>query len=174
MRWAGSRIGLVWVGVSRRGSRGRVSAPPVHDRGTVLVKAMLMLAGGGESCADIEHLRSQGRLFGSVPSDSTVYRTIRALDPAILAGLATAVAATRAEVWARADATTGTGSVVLDIDASLVEIHSENKAGTAPHYRSGFGFHPMFCFADRRSASSLSRSRLGIVSATTHRSLSGG
>lgn len=30
-----------------------------HDRGRVLVQAMLMLAGGGESCADIEHLRSQ-------------------------------------------------------------------------------------------------------------------
>jgi hypothetical protein len=25
---------------------------PVHDRGKVLVQAMLMLAGGGESCAD--------------------------------------------------------------------------------------------------------------------------
>jgi hypothetical protein len=37
---------------------------------------------------------------------------------------------------------------VLDIDASLVEIHSENKDGTAPTYKRGFGFHPMFCFAD--------------------------
>ena len=37
---------------------------PVHHRATVLVQSMLMLAGGGESCADIEHLRSQQRLFG--------------------------------------------------------------------------------------------------------------
>ncbi len=36
----------------------------------------------------------------------------------------------------------------MDIDASLVEIHSENKTGTAPTYKGGFGFGPMFCFAD--------------------------
>lgn len=119
---------------------------PVHDRGTVLVQAMLMLAGGGESCADIEHLRTQGRLFGPVPSDTTVYRTLTAIDPATLAGLTVAVAETRAVVWARSAATAG--PVVLDIDASLVEIHSENKVGTAPHFKRGFGFHPMFCFAD--------------------------
>ncbi len=40
-----------------------------------------MLAGGGEACADIEHLRSQGVLFGAVPSDSTLYRTFRHIDP---------------------------------------------------------------------------------------------
>ena len=38
--------------------------------------------------------------------------------------------------------------VVLDIDASLHEIHSENKAGTAPHYKGGFGFAPLYCTAD--------------------------
>ena len=32
---------------------------PLHDRGKVLVHTSLMLAGGGESCADIEHLRAQ-------------------------------------------------------------------------------------------------------------------
>ena len=40
-------------------------------------------------------------------------------------------------------ATTGTGIVVLDIDASLVQIHSENKQGTGPNYKDGFGFHPL-------------------------------
>ena len=30
----------------------------------------------------------------------------------------------------------------------LHEIHSENKAGTAAHYKGGFGFHPMYCTAD--------------------------
>ncbi len=120
--------------------------PPVHDRGTVLTQAMLMLAGGGESCADIEHLRAQVRLFGPVPSDSTLYRTITALDPATLGRLGTAMAETRARVWDRADASAG--PVVLDIDASLIQVHSENKVGTAPNFKRGFGFHPMFCFAD--------------------------
>ncbi len=36
----------------------------------------------------------------------------------------------------------------MDIDASLVEIHSEGKEQAAPTYKGGFGFHPIFCFAD--------------------------
>ncbi len=42
---------------------------PLHDRGKVLVHCAVMLAGGGESCADIEHLRAQRDLFGHVGSD---------------------------------------------------------------------------------------------------------
>ena len=121
---------------------------PVHDRGKVLVQAMLMLAGGGEACADIEHLRAQPDLFGSVPSDSTLYRTFRHVDAATLAGLWEAVAAVRTAVWRRSSATTGTAMVVLDIDSSLHQVHSENKDGTAPNYKGGFGFHPIYCFAD--------------------------
>jgi hypothetical protein len=121
---------------------------PFHDRGKVLCQAMLMLAGGGEACADVEHLRAQGELFGSVPSDSTLYRTFRQLDPATLAGLWEAVATVRTTVWRRSSATTGTAMVVLDIDSSLHQIHSENKQDTAPNYKGGFGFHPIYCFAD--------------------------
>jgi hypothetical protein len=36
----------------------------------------------------------------------------------------------------------------LDIDSSLHQIHSENKDDTAPNYKGGFGFHPIYCFAD--------------------------
>jgi hypothetical protein len=52
------------------------------------------------------------------------------------------MAEVRAQVWRRSAATTGGNPVVLDIDASLVDIHSENKDGTAPTYKGGFGFHP--------------------------------
>ena len=52
------------------------------------------------------------------------------------------------QVWARSGATTGTAPVILDLDASLVEIHSENKEGTAANFKHGFGFHPLFWFAD--------------------------
>ena len=121
---------------------------PLHDRGKVLVQAMLMLAGGGEACADIEHLRAQPDLFGSVASDSTLYRTFRDVDAATLAGLWEAVGEVRAAVWRRSSATTGTATVVLDIDSSLHQVHSENKDGTAPNYKGGFGFHPIYCFAD--------------------------
>ena len=119
---------------------------PLHDRGKVLVHAMLTLAGGGESCTDVEYLRAQPALFGPVPSDSTLYRTYRQIDAATLSRLWDAMAQVRAKVWSRVDAGL---PVVLDIDASLVEVHSENKDGTGPTYKGGFGFHPMFCFARR-------------------------
>jgi len=121
---------------------------PLHDRGTVLTHAMVMLAGGGHACAHIEGLRAQPQLFGAVASDSTLYRTLRDLDPTTLTALTAATAEVRAPVWERAGLIDDDAPVVLDIDSSLVQIHSENKDGTAPTYKGGFGFHPMLCFAD--------------------------
>ena len=140
------RLGLANALSARIPPRGE--RMPLHDRGKVLVQSMLMLAGGGESCADIEHLRAQEDLFGSTPSDSTVFRTFHEISPDVRDALAEAFAPVRAEVWRRSGATNSTTPVVLDIDASLVEIHTESKEGTGPHYKGGWGFHPMFCFAD--------------------------
>jgi hypothetical protein len=116
----------------------------------VLTQAMLMLAGGGESCADIETLASQRRLFGEVCSDSTLYRTFtETLDTEALKRAREAMAGTRSGVWKRLPLLfDDDGPVILDIDASLVEIHSENKEGTAANFKHGFGFHPLFCFSD--------------------------
>ena len=41
---------------------------PLHDRGKALVHQMATIAGGGESCADVEYLRAEETLFGFVPS----------------------------------------------------------------------------------------------------------
>ena len=117
---------------------------PSHDRGKVLVHLLLMLAGGGEACSDIEHLRAQRVLFGEVASDSTLYRLLRGLGPDTVGDLLGAVAGVRGRVWERrGDA--GPGPVVLDIDSTLVEVHSENKQNAAAHFKGGFGFHPMLC-----------------------------
>jgi hypothetical protein len=121
---------------------------PLHDRGKVLIQMALMLAGGGESCADIEHLRLQGELFGSVPSDTTVFRSFHEIGASTRKNLSVSLALVREKIWDRAGLLDGEGPVVLDIDASLVEIHSENKEGAAPHFKGGYGFHPMLCFAD--------------------------
>ena len=51
-------------------------------------------------------------------------------------------------MWRRSAATSGTDPVVLDVDASLVEIHTEDKEGTGPTYKGGWGFHPLLVFAD--------------------------
>lgn len=134
---------------------------PRHDRGKVLVQAMLMLAGGGEACADIERLRSQAGLFGSVPSDSTLYRTFRSISAETLQELSVAMAEVRTKVWRRAAATTGTATVVLDIDGSLHQVHSENKQEAAPNYKGGYGFHPIYCFADATGETLAARLRPG-------------
>lgn len=120
----------------------------MHDRGKVLVQTALMLAGGGESCADIEHLRLQTDLFPSVPSDSTVFRTFHEFGASTRSGIAEAMAEMRTTVWSRCGRTTGTDPVILDIDASLVEIHTDGKENAGSTYKGGFGFHPIFCFAD--------------------------
>ena len=107
-----------------------------------------MLAGGGESCADIEHLHAQADLFGHVASDSTLYRTFHEITPEVRKAIAVGVAEVRHDVWRRTAATKGEGPIYLDIDASLIEVHSENKEETGPNYKGGFGFHPLLCFAD--------------------------
>ena len=104
-----------------------------------------MLAAGGRCVADMAALRDQPALFGTVASDPTIWRTFDAIDGDVLDALRAARAEARAAVWARRRRR---GPVVLDVDASLVEIHSENKQGAASHYKGGFGFHPMFCFSD--------------------------
>ncbi len=67
-------------------------------------------------------------------------------------------------------ATTGSAMVVLDIHASLVLIHSENNAGTGPNYKGGFGFHPLFCFADATGETLAAVLRPGNAGANTGRS----
>ena len=140
------RLGLGDALSSRIPWRGR--GIPLHDRGKVLTQMALVLAGGGESCLDVEHLRIGADLFGAVPSDTTVARTFHEIGASTRDGIADALAEVRSEVWRRSSVTGGTAPVVLDIDASLVEIHSEHKEQAAPTYKGGFGFHPMFCFAD--------------------------
>jgi Transposase DDE domain group 1 len=140
-----------------------------HDRGKVLTQAMLMLAGGGESCADIEYLRDEEDLFGSVPSDTTLYRTFanNLRRDAVLGQVKEAFGSVRREVWRRSAATSGSAPVVLDLDSSLVEVHSENKEGTGPHYKGGYGFHPMFCVADATGEVLAAELRPGNAAANT-------
>ena len=59
-----------WGLLCRRRSPGERA--PGHDRGKVLTQAMLMLAGGGECCSDIEYLRAEGALFGGGVSADVV------------------------------------------------------------------------------------------------------
>jgi hypothetical protein len=143
------RIGLSWAysaAVPWRGERA-----PAHDRGRLLAQVAVMLAAGGRCVADMAALRDQPVLFGQVASDPTIWRTFDAINPDVLEALRAARAQARARVWSQRRGRRR-GPLVLDVDASLVEIHSERKQRAASHYKGGFGFHPMFCFTDRGEA----------------------
>ena len=73
---------------------------PVHDRGKVLVQAMLMLAGGGECVSDIEYLRAEGALFAEGASAPTPCRTLRAVGAPTRDDLWAAIAGVRGGVCA--------------------------------------------------------------------------
>jgi len=117
----------------------------VHDRGRLLAQVALMLAGGGRCVADMDALRDQPDVFGSVASSPTIWRTFMSIDAGTLGALRRARAAARERVWS---ARRPPKTLILDVDASLLEIHSEHKERTASHFKGGFGFHPMLCFAD--------------------------
>ncbi len=38
--------------------------------------------------------------------------------------------------------------LILDVDATLIEIHSEHKQQAAAHFKGGYGFHPLLVFCE--------------------------
>lgn len=114
------------------------------DRGRVLVDLAVALADGATTITDLAILRNQPALFGEVASLATAWRTLEAVDDATLARIHAARAQARAAAWA---AGADPGHYVIDIDATLVESHSEKEAA-APNYKYGFGFHPLMAYLD--------------------------
>ncbi len=124
---------------------------PTHDRGRVLVDVAVLIAGGGEAIADIDVLRHQSQVLGSVASAPTVWRALDEVTPAVVKRIDKARAKVRAHVWSQllgglpaskvADTDLG-DVVVLDVDATLVAAHSE-KQGAAVTFKKGFGYHPL-------------------------------
>ena len=115
-----------------------------HDRGDVLVDLAVMVADGGEAISDLAVLRNQPGLFGEVASNPTAWRTLEAVDADVLKRIKSVRAAARAAAW---DAGADPGFYVIDLDATLVNAHSE-KEQAAPTYKRGFGFHPLLAYLD--------------------------
>lgn len=115
-----------------------------HDRGRVVADLAVMIADGGTRISDLAVLRDQPRLFDTVASTPTAWRTLEAIDDRVLPEIAAARAAARAEAWRRG---ADPGFYVIDLDATLVDAHSD-KQGAAPTYKRGFGFHPLLAYLD--------------------------
>ena len=128
-------------------------ARAVHDPGKTVLDLAVAIALGGDCLADVAVLRAQPQLFGAVASDPSISRLIDALgvdSAAVIAAIRGARAAARAKVWGHRSPFAATGSVVVDVDATLVGAHSE-KEGATPNFKRGFGFHPILAFVDHGS-----------------------
>ena len=138
------------VGLSRGLASFRLTRS-VHDPGKTVLDLAVAIALGGDCLADVGLVRAQPELFGAVASDPTISRLMDTLaeDPGpVIAAIRGARAAARTTVWAhRCPFGDNSGLVVIDLDATLVESHSE-KQGASPNFKRGFGFHPMLAFVD--------------------------
>lgn len=136
------RVGLTaGLSVAMAHSRRRRSA---HDPGVVLTHLAVMLADGGDCLADIAALRQQPELFGHVGSDPTVWRVLASIHCEGLRNIAVARAAARAEAWTAGAAP---DEIVIDIDGTLLDAHSDKQDAT-PTYKRGFGFYPILAYLD--------------------------
>ena len=100
--------------------------------------------GAGQWCAGREHV------FGATASTTTMWRLVdQRIDAAHLPGIRAARAAARAAAWEAGAAPTTDGWLHIDIDATVVLDHSDNKAGAAPTWKKTFGHHPLLAFLDR-------------------------
>jgi hypothetical protein len=133
-----------------------------HDPGKVITDLAVALALGGDCLADVALLRAEPAVFGPVASDPTVSRTIDALaaDAArALKAIDSARATARARVWALAGERgpdhdmDADHPLIIDTDATLVTAHSDKELA-APTFKRGFGFHPLWSFADHGSQGS--------------------
>lgn len=153
-----------------------------HDPGQVLVDLAVMLADGGEAICDIAALAGQPDLYGPVASPATAWRVLAGIDDRRLAELRRVRAAARERAWLARVEATGRGVpparaagrdldyVVLDIDTTLIEVHSE-KEMASPHFKGGFGYHPILCFLDNTNealAGILRTGRAGSNTAADH------
>jgi Transposase DDE domain group 1 len=137
-----------------------VSRPEViHDRGEVLRDVAVAIADGGRDISDVAVLVEQPRLFGPVASIPTVWRSLNELDAADLAAITVVRNKVRAGVWEAIAARHGAippaptcygdlgGVIVIRIDASLIDSHSD-KQHAAGNFKGGYGFHPLMAWCD--------------------------
>ncbi|HZE15528.1 MAG TPA: transposase, partial [Mycobacterium sp.] len=142
------------------GLSAAVSRPEViQDRGAVLRDVAVSIADGGRDISDVVVLGEQPRLFGSVASIPTVWRSLNELDTADIAAITVARNQIREKVWEAIAARHGRippaptcygdlgGTIVIRIDASLIDSHSD-KQGAAGTFKGGWGFHPLMAWCD--------------------------
>ena len=125
--------------------------PWTHAPGAVFADLAAAVADGadcidgvGQLCGDREHV------FGAKASTTTMWRLVdERIDAAHLPGVRAARAAARAVAWDGGAAPPAGRPLYIDVDATLVIDHSDNKQDAAPTWKKSFGHHPLLAFLDR-------------------------
>jgi hypothetical protein len=98
----------------------------------------------GQLCGDREHV------LGAKASTTTMWRLVdERIDAAHLPRIHAARAVARAAAWAAGAAPAPGDWLHIDIDATLVIDHSDNKEKSAPTWKKSYGHHPLLAFLDR-------------------------
>ena len=133
----------------------------VHDPGKVLRDLVVTLADGGDALRHMGVLAGQPTLFGPVASAATANRTLVALaaDDDAVGVLDAARKAARQVAWRNGAAPPVVAAVLdgqrpdepltVDLDATLITAHSDDKDGAAKTYKRTWGFHPLGAWLDR-------------------------
>jgi hypothetical protein len=153
-----------------------------HDPGRVLVDLAVAIADGAETITDLRVLSDQELLHGPVASTATAWRVLDSVDASRLSALRAARAVARERAWLARGELTGQAlpqsraagrdlpGLVIDVDASLVEAHSD-KEGASGNFKGGFGYHPLLAFLDNTNealAGILRPGRAGSNTAADH------
>ena len=125
--------------------------PWVYAPGEVFADLAAAVADGadcidavGQLCGDREHV------FGAKASTTTMWRLIdQRIDAAHLPGIRAARAAARAAAWEAGAGPAAGEWLHIDLDATLVIDHSDNKEKASPTWKKTFGLHPLLAFLDR-------------------------
>jgi hypothetical protein len=151
-------VGMLRELAESTGLSGRVTAaladtydgPWLHDPGRVFTDLAVAVADGADCVSGIGQLHDQQSQHGAVASVTTTWRLLdRRIDAAHLPGVKAAHAAARAAAWAAGAAPEPGGTLVLDVDATIVIDHSDGKQNSAATWKRTFGHHPLLVFLDR-------------------------
>ena len=125
--------------------------PWVYAPGEVFADLAAAVADGADCIDGVGQLGGdREHVLGAKASTTTMWRLVdERLDAAHLPGVRAARATARAAAWTAGAAPTTDGWLHIDIDATLVIDHSDNKAGAAATWKKTFGLHPLLAFLDR-------------------------
>jgi len=161
MRLLAERAGLT-AGISA--AMRRPDYHPDYDRGQVLVDLGLVQLAGGQAISDFQALAHLEKLIGPVPSTPTVWRSLDEADAVQVTRIHQATCRFRRLWWAILKSRPEgfpwlsvagrelTGITVIDLDASVVKVASDQKENAKPTYKGGVGFVPNLATCDNVDA----------------------